>query len=152
MPTAQQLSWQFKSFEALALSELYELLRLRSEVFVVEQTCVFQDVDGFDPQAMHLLGHQGARLVAYARCFNAGIKFKEASIGRIITHASARGTGSGHALVRESISAIQQKWGVQPIRIGAQVRLEKFYQQHGFAIASAPYIEDVIPHIEMLRA
>jgi ElaA protein len=145
------LSWQFKSFGALETRELYALLRLRAEVFVVEQNCVFQDMDGSDEQAMHLLGLQGDPLVAYARCFNAGVKFKEASIGRVITHTSLRGTGVGHALMRQAIGSMQMVWGAQPIRIGAQARLEKFYEQHGFAKASEPYMEDGIPHIEMLR-
>jgi ElaA protein len=145
------LGWQFKSYEALTLTELYAMLQLRTEVFVVEQNCVFQDMDGADDQAMHLLGLQDDKLLAYARCFNAGIKFKEASIGRVITHASLRGTGAGHALMRQALGSMQMVWGVQPIRIGAQARLEKFYEQHGFKAASAPYIEDGIAHIEMLR-
>jgi ElaA protein len=149
------LQWQFLSYGALSLQQLYAMLQLRTEVFVVEQNCVFQDMDGYDDQAMHLLGMQGdkqdEKLVAYARCFNAGIKFKEASIGRVITHASLRGTGAGHALMQQAIVSMKRIWGEQPIRIGAQARLEKFYQQHGFATASAPYIEDGIPHIEMLR-
>lgn len=145
------LSWQFKSFGALETRELYALLRLRTEVFVVEQNCVFQDMDSSDEQAMHLLGLQDDALLAYARCFNAGIKFKEASIGRVITHARARGTGVGHALMQQAIGSMKMVWGAQPIRIGAQARLEKFYEQHGFAKASEPYIEDGIPHIEMLR-
>ncbi len=150
------LQWQFSSYGALSLQRLYALLQLRTEVFVIEQNCVFQDMDGADDKAMHLLGlqddKQGEKLVAYARCFNAGIKFKEASIGRVITHTSLRGTGAGHALMRQALGSMKMVWGVQPIRIGAQARLEKFYQQHGFTAASAPYIEDGIPHIEMLRA
>jgi ElaA protein len=145
------LQWQFLSYGALSLQQLYALLQLRTEVFVVEQNCVFQDMDGADDKAMHLLGMQGDKLVAYARCFNAGIKFKEASIGRVITHADLRGTGAGHALMQQALGSMKMVWGVQPIRIGAQARLEKFYQQHGFAAASATYIEDGIPHIEMLR-
>jgi ElaA protein len=145
------LNWQFKSFETLTLAELYAVLQLRTEVFVVEQNCVFQDMDGADEKAMHLLGLQDDKLVAYARCFNAGIKFNEASIGRVITHSCLRGKGAGHALMQQAIVFTQQQWGEQPIRIGAQARLEKFYQQHGFTTASAPYIEDGIPHIEMLR-
>jgi ElaA protein len=148
---AAALDWHFKSFAALSVPELYALLQLRTEVFVVEQNCVFQDMDGADEQAMHLLGFQGAKLTAYARCFNAGIKFKEASIGRVITHASARGSGAGHALMQQAISAMALAWGQQPIRIGAQAHLEKFYAQHRFATASAPYMEDGILHIEMLR-
>ncbi|NJS35863.1 MAG: GNAT family N-acetyltransferase [Brachymonas sp.] len=151
MVSAPSLQWHFSSYGALTLQQLYALLQLRSEVFVVEQNCVFQDMDGADDQAMHLLGTQGEQLLAYARCFNAGIKFKEASIGRVITHASLRGTGAGHALMRQAIASMKMAWGAQPIRIGAQARLEKFYSQHGFITASAPYIEDGIPHIEMLR-
>jgi ElaA protein len=151
MSTVVSLQWQFSSYGALSLQQLYSALQLRSEVFVVEQNCAFQDMDGADDKAMHLLGMQGDKLVAYARCFNAGIKFKEASIGRVITHSSLRGTGAGHALMRQAIASMKMVWGVQPIRIGAQARLEKFYMQHGFQTASAPYIEDGIPHIEMLR-
>jgi ElaA protein len=145
------LQWQFACLQDLSVQQLYAVLQLRTEVFVVEQNCVFQDMDGADDKAMHLLGMGGDKLVAYARCFDAGIKFKEASIGRVITHASLRGTGAGHALMQQATDSMQSLWGMQPIRIGAQARLEKFYQQHGFAVASAPYIEDGIPHIEMLR-
>ena len=145
------LQWQFTCLQDLSVQQLYDVLQLRTEVFVVEQNCVFQDMDGADENAMHLLGMQQEKLMAYARCFDAGIKFKEASIGRVITHASLRGTGAGHALMRQAMDSMQSLWGMQPIRIGAQARLEKFYQQHGFAVASAPYIEDGIPHIEMLR-
>jgi ElaA protein len=151
MSAAAVLNWQFKSFEALTQQQLYALLQLRTEVFVVEQNCVFQDMDGADDKAMHLLGTQDDKLAAYARCFNAGVKFKEASIGRVITQAHLRGTGAGHALMQQALGSMKMVWGVQPIRIGAQARLEKFYQQHGFATASEPYIEDSIPHIEMLR-
>ncbi len=152
MVSAAALQWQFLRFEGLSVHQLYALLQLRTEVFVMEQNCAFQDMDGADDQAMHLLGTQGGKLLTYARCFNAGIKFKEASIGRVITHTSLRGTGAGHALMQQAVNSMKIVWGAQPIRIGAQARLEKFYTQHGFAVASAPYIEDGIPHIEMLRA
>jgi ElaA protein len=146
-----EISWKFAAFDALSLTELYDLLQLRSEVFVVEQTCVFQDMDGADAAAMHLLGTSGGRLVAYARCLAAGVKFKEASIGRIITRSTLRGSGAGHVLVRRAIECIAQQWGPQTIRLGAQARLEHFYRQHGFETTGEPYIEDGIPHIEMLR-
>ncbi|MEO7887413.1 MAG: GNAT family N-acetyltransferase [Polaromonas sp.] len=145
------ISWRFLSFDALTPPELYAVLQLRSEVFVVEQACIFQDMDGADAQAMHLLGTRRGQLVAYARCFAAGVKFAEASIGRVVTHASARGGGIGHHLMKEAVGRLQQQWGSQPIRIGAQARLEQFYLQHGFANTGQPYIEDGIPHIEMLR-
>ena len=143
--------WEFKPFDALTKAELYAILQLRAEVFVVEQACVFQDLDGSDNRAMHLLGQQGDQLVAYARCFAAGVKFAEASIGRVVAHASVRGLGIGHVLMREAIARLQQHWGAQPIRIGAQARLKNFYTQHGFSGTGAPYVEDGIDHLEMLR-
>lgn len=145
------ITWRFAAFDALSAAELYELLQLRAEVFVVEQACAFQDMDGSDNKAIHVLGTAGGELVAYARCFPAGIKFPEASIGRVITREPVRGSGMGHELMRQSIACVGQHWGEQPIRIGAQARLEKFYLQHGFLTAGAPYIEDGIPHVEMLR-
>jgi ElaA protein len=145
------IEWKFATFDALTLTELYAMLQLRSEVFVVEQTCVFQDMDGADAQAMHLLGTSGGQLVAYLRCFAAGIKFSEASIGRVITRSTLRGSGAGHVLMRRAIDSITQRWGAQAIRIGAQARLEHFYRQHGFEMTGEAYIEDGIPHIEMLR-
>jgi ElaA protein len=145
------ITWQHLSFEALSTQQLYAVLQLRSEVFVVEQNCVFQDIDGYDAQAMHVLGHAGDQLVAYARCFNAGVKFAEASVGRVITHASLRGAGAGYALVQHAIDCVQRTWGVQPIRIGAQAHLNNFYGKFGFIKTGALYMEDGIPHTEMLR-
>ena len=149
--TLPGLVWAFKSFDTLTKAELYAVLQLRSEVFVVEQACVFQDLDGSDDRAMHLLGLQGDQLVAYARCFSAGVKFAEASIGRVVAQGRVRGTGIGHTLMREAIMRSQQHWGAQPIRIGAQTRLNNFYAQHGFVDTGKPYVEDGIDHLEMLR-
>jgi ElaA protein len=146
-----EITWKFAAFDTLSLTELYAVLQLRSEVFVVEQSCVFQDMDGADTAAMHLLGTSSGQLVAYARCFAAGVKFKEASIGRIITRGELRGSGAGHLLVRQAIDSLTQQWGPQAIRIGAQAQLENFYRQHGFETTGEPYIEDGIPHIEMRR-
>jgi ElaA protein len=146
------IAWRSAAFSALTVQELYDVLQLRTEVFVMEQACVFQDMDGADVQAVHVLGTLGNQLVAYARCFPAGAKFAEASIGRVVTRAALRGSGAGHVLMQQSIACVHQHWGQQPIRIGAQARLESFYMQHGFVTASAPYIEDGIPHIEMLCA
>jgi ElaA protein len=144
------IHWKLCAFDALSLQELYDLLQLRTEVFVVEQQCVFQDMDGTDAQAMHLLGVQDTRLVAYARCFPAGIKFTEASIGRVITRAQVRGTGLGHALIDKAVESVGTEWGTQAIRIGAQARLKSFYSGHGFVDLGMPYIEDGIDHLEML--
>ena len=151
MNRTPDIHWRFVPFSALTSLELYEMLQLRSEVFVVEQSCPFQDMDGADQKAMHLMGTKDGKLVAYARCFAAGEKFAEASIGRVVTHMSARGDGIGHVLIKEAIASLARHWGPQPIRIGAQARLEKFYKQHGFVQNGEPYIEDGIPHIEMLR-
>ena len=146
------LRWDFLAFDRIDTATLYELLRLRSEVFVVEQQCVFQDMDNTDQQAMHLLGRDGqGRLAAYARCFGPGVKYAEASIGRVITADHARGSGAGHVLMREAVARVSAHWGAPAIRIGAQARLQAFYEQHGFQVASDPYIEDGIPHIEMTR-
>lgn len=150
--TQTDITWRFVSFDELTTRELYDMLQLRSEVFVVEQACLFQDMDGADQEAMHLLGTVDGQLAAYARCFAAGVKFPEASIGRVITRDTLRGGGAGHVLMREAVTSVLAHWGPQAIRIGAQARLEKFYMQHGFLDAGVPYMEDGIAHIEMVRA
>ncbi|MBA3592438.1 MAG: GNAT family N-acetyltransferase [Pseudomonadota bacterium] len=145
------ITWRFAAFDALSAAELYGALQLRTEVFVMEQAGIYQDMDGFDHLAVHVLGASDEQLVAYARCFPAGVKFTEASIGRVITRQILRGSGQGHELMRHAISCVFEHWGAQPIRMGAQARLEKFYVQHGFVKTGLPYIEDGISHIEMLR-
>jgi len=146
------IEWRYLAFDELSVSQLYAVLELRSEVFVVEQACIFQDMDGADAKAMHLLGTEQGALVAYARCFAAGVKFTEASIGRIVTRPCARGRGAGHALVDKAIACLSPPGGAQPIRIGAQARLEAFYRQHGFEKTGPLYLEDGIAHVEMLRS
>ncbi len=150
MSAGNGITWTLSAFDALTNQALYALLQLRAEVFVVEQGCAFQDLDGFDAQAVHLQGDIGGRLVAYARCFGPGAKCTEASLGRIVTRNNMRGTGLGHVLLRRSITAIGELWGAQAIRIGAQARLRNFYQCHGFIDAGLPYVEDGIDHLEML--
>lgn len=149
--TADALVWRLLAFDDLRVFELYEVLRLRSEVFVLEQQCLFQDMDGFDGQAMHLLGVRHGELQAYARCLKAGVKFPEASFGRVLTRHSVRGSGLGHRLIDQAVTAISQLWGPQAIRIGAQVQLAGFYAQHGFEETGQPFFEDGIEHLEMLR-
>jgi ElaA protein len=145
------MRWQALSFTDLTVPELYELLALRQLVFVVEQTCAYLDCDGKDQHATHLLGRtESGQLVAYARLFAPGESFAEATIGRVITHPSVRRTGAGRALMHEAIARTRALFGEGPIRIGAQRYLERFYGELGFAIASAPYDEDGIPHVEML--
>jgi ElaA protein len=149
---SNDLNWQCVPFAQLGTASLYELLQLRSAVFVIEQACVFQDMDGLDAQAMHLLGTRGDKLLAYARCFNAGVSYPEASIGRVATHASVRGSGAGHALMQQALHCMQTQWGAQPVRIGAQAHLQGFYAQHGFMATGDGYVEDGIAHVQMLRA
>ncbi|HEY9096662.1 MAG TPA: GNAT family N-acetyltransferase [Hydrogenophaga sp.] len=152
------LRWRAVSFDALSTTGLYRLLQLRSAVFVVEQACAFQDLDGLDFAAVHLLGEVGdaaggsERLWAYARLLPAGVAFAEASIGRVVTSPEARGTGLGHALMRQAVAELHRQWGPQPIRIGAQAHLQSFYRQSGFVPQGALYLEDGIEHIEMVRA
>ena len=144
------IEWKLAAFDALSVRELHDVLQLRSEVFVVEQNCVFQDIDGADDQAMHVLGTQNNQLVAYARCFPAGVKFAEASIGRVVTRSLARGSGLGHLLIQQAVSSVCGLWGPQPIRIGAQARLKAYYSGHGFVDVGVPYVEDGIDHLEMV--
>lgn len=128
---------------------------MRQRVFVPEQNCLYQDIDGLDQQACHLLGwrqQDGARtLAAYLRCFGPGIKYSEASLGRVLTAAAARGRGIGKALLEQGLRRIEQQFPSQRIRISAQQYLERFYRDFGFAVVSAPYSEDGIAHVEMLR-
>ena len=145
------IAWRFSTFDSLSASELYVVLQLRSEVFVVEQACIFQDLDGADQKAMHLLGTQDGGLVAYARCFGAGVLHPEASIGRIVTRPAGRGRGIGSALVEQAIACLSTLSGASSIRIGAQARLVYFYRRHGFEVSGPPYLEDGIAHVGMLR-
>lgn len=156
LPRSAAVQWRCLPFAALSADTLYRLLRLRSEVFVVEQNCVFLDMDGLDAGCMHLLGEVVAadgsvNLQASTRLVPAGVAFAEASIGRVVTAPAARGGGIGHTLMAESVRQLIALWGEQPIRIGAQAHLERFYNRHGFVSDNKPYIEDGIPHIEMLR-
>lgn len=139
-------------FGALSSHTLYALLRLRAQVFVVEQRCVFQDMDGADADCLHLLCEASdGRLLASARLVPAGLKYAESSIGRVVSDPAARPLKLGHTLMAEAVRQLLQLWGPQPIRIGAQAHLQHFYQRHGFVTASEPYDEDGIAHVEMLR-
>ena len=143
------IRWHFAPFAKLTPRQVHDLYRLRVEVFVVEQNCVFQDVDGVDPDCFHLLGYSGDDLVAYARLLPAGVKFDEPSIGRVITAPSIRRKGMGRVLMVEAMKRAQELWPRQPIRIGAQAHLERFYNEFGFRKVGEPYDEDGILHIEM---
>ena len=143
--------FEIKPFKTLSPVEIYQILQLRSEVFVVEQNCVYQDIDGKDDKALHLLGRHDGILVAYARLFAPGDYFENASIGRVIVKPGFRDKKWGHELMREAIAGISAHFGESKITISAQLYLKKFYESHGFTMTSETYLEDDIPHIKMKR-
>jgi len=145
------LNWQCLTFDQQSLCTLYDAMVLRQEVFVVEQACAFLDADGIDMSCMHLFGYRGDELLAYSRLVPAGVVYKECSIGRVVTAPAVRGTNLGRELMQQSITWIEQHWGQQPIKIGAQQRLEAFYESFGFNVCSEPYMEDGILHVHMIR-
>ncbi len=120
------LQWKIKSFENLSVNELYDILKLRSEIFVVEQNCVYLDADGKDKLSLHLFGEFDGKIVAYSRLFKPGITFENASIGRVVVDANYRDKKWGHDLMRESIAAIKSHFGESKITIGAQLYLKKY--------------------------
>ena len=143
------IQFKTKPFSELSPNELYEMLQLRSEVFVVEQNCAYQDIDGKDQKAIHVLGYSDGILVAYSRLFKPKDYFEHASIGRVIVKASHRDKKLGHKLMRVSIDAITTLFQETKITISAQFYLQKFYESHGFIVVGESYLEDDIPHIEM---
>ena len=145
------MSWELKRFDDLTNKELYDALRLRVDIFVVEQTCPYPEIDGKDQESLHLMYKENGKIVAYARILPPGSSFDEASIGRIIVAESHRGTGLGHELLDQAIKASLAEYN-QPIKIGAQAYLEKYYEAAGFKTVSDVYLEDDIPHIDMLRS
>jgi ElaA protein len=146
------ITWKIKFFDMLTPFELYEVMRLRAEVFIVEQNCPYQDADGKDLKSFHLLGYnEEAELVVYSRILPQNISYAEVSIGRVVSSPKVRGTGAGKQLMDKSIEVINQKFGDVRIKIGAQSYLKKFYESFGFVQTSEEYLEDNIPHIEMVR-
>lgn len=138
-----------KTFQELTTSELYKILQLRSEVFVVEQDCVYQDIDFKDQKALHVIGFKDDKIVAYTRIFKPEDYFENASIGRVVVAADERKYGFGHDLIKSSIKAIKTHFKVDEITISAQKYLKKFYETHQFKQVGAEYLEDGIPHIRM---
>lgn len=145
------LSWEWKRFDDLTADEVYTILCVRQQVFVLEQKCLYLDADGKDRQSFHLMGFDGDELVAYARILDAGVSYPEVSMGRILTTEKARGTGAGIELMEVGLQRIQDHYGNVPIRISAQTYLLQFYQKFGFESTGKEYLEDEIPHTEMLR-
>lgn len=145
-----QLHWTYKHFTELTTNELYDILWLRSRVFVVEQNCVYLDNDYKDQQSYHLMGTLNGQLVAYVRILPPGLSFEEASIGRVLTNPDFRGKGFGIELMKKAIEKTVEEYKINTIRIGAQCYLNKFYSDLGFVNSGEEYLEDGIPHIEML--
>ncbi len=143
-------TWTCKAFGELGPEELYKILRLRSEVFVVEQNCVFLDMDNKDIFCDHLMGWEGESLLGYSRIVPAGISYEETSIGRIVSSPGARGLGIGRELMQQGIETLYRLHGKRDIRIGAQYYLKAFYESFGFVQTGEIYPEDGIDHIEMI--
>lgn len=154
MTPQKELLWTLVPFHELSTLELYEILQCRSEVFVVEQNCVYQDLDNKDPHCLHLIGREKAEspIAAYTRIVPPGISFTEPSIGRVLTSISARGNSYGKQLMIKSIDVVQRRYPNLGIRIGAQTYLDKFYQSLGFMPDGEKYDEDGIEHVEMYYA
>lgn len=140
------------NFHALIPEDVYAILRLRSEVFVVEQNCIFLDADDRDQQCDHVLIKKGATLVSCSRLVPPGLIYEEMSIGRVVTHPSVRGMGVGKLLMEKSLQLIFERYGHGPVKIGAQYYLKRFYESFGFVQCGPIYDEDGIDHIPMLRA
>jgi len=151
------MEWKAKPWEALTRDEWHAMVRLRVDVFVVEQDCPYPDLDGKDLRAWHVWGEEesvakGAAAVACARILARGVSYAEPSIGRVATRRDHRGKGIGKELMRRSIEVAEQTWPGQDIRISAQCYLEQWYAELGFVAVGSPYLEDDIPHIQMVRS
>ena len=141
-----------KSFSELTTNELYEILKVRSEVFIVEQNCVYQDIDDKDSKALHIIGYKNEKIIAYTRIFKPGDYFELASLGRVLVLKKERIHGYGHVILREALIAIQNNFKENSIKISAQTYLKKFYETHGFQQVGDEYLEDDIPHIAMIKS
>lgn len=146
-----QLNWRFQTFDELTTKELYGILRLRSEVFVLEQRCCYLDMDNKDLQSHHLSGYRDGVLMAFARIVPPGLSYEYPAIGRIVVSSQGRGAGYGIELLNVSIQKVEALYGNVPIRIGAQLYLKRFYESFGFRQSGDVYLEDAIEHIQMTR-
>ncbi|MBS1763886.1 MAG: GNAT family N-acetyltransferase [Bacteroidetes bacterium] len=144
--------WSLKAFNRLSVNELYDLLQMRQQVFVVEQTCPYRDLDDTDKLSLHLTGRKNNLVVAYSRIIPPGILYAEPSIGRVATHFEVRGTGIGRELFSRSLEECINLFGMQPIKIMAQCYLRSFYESYGFQVHGDAFPEDNIPHFYMIRA
>lgn len=144
------MQFEFKQFSELTLDELYGILQLRAEIFVVEQDCVYNDLDGLDKLAVHQFLKKEGEIIAYSRLLKPGTRFPEYSIGRVVVKQSERGTGLGIEMMNEAKNFILNEWKATKIKISAQKYLRKFYEDLGFEVVSDEYLEDGIPHFGMV--
>jgi len=146
------INWKLKAFNELTPYELYAILRLRGEVFVLEQNCPYLDADNKDQKCHHLMGWKDDLLAGYTRLVPVGVSYADMpSIGRVVTSPAARGAGIGRELMKVSMDKLYELYGQKPIKIGAQLYLKKFYESLGFLQSDEGYLEDGIPHIEMVK-
>ncbi|WP_419489196.1 GNAT family N-acetyltransferase [Chryseobacterium bernardetii] len=143
--------WKIKTFDEFTVPELYAVLKARIDVFVIEQNCPYPDLDNYDQKAVHIWGEEDGEVLAYCRIFDKGIKYDEASIGRVLTTELARGKSLGKLLIKYAVETIENRFGTSEIRISAQDYLLKFYGGFGFEDTGKKYLEDDIPHTEMIR-
>jgi ElaA protein len=142
---------QVKSFQELSLEEFHDIIALRIQIFIIEQDCPYQEVDGLDKLAYHLFFKNiKEEIIAVTRILPQGVSYQEVAIGRVVVHEDYRGTGLGHQLLAESMNVVKEKFGEVPVRLSAQKHLENYYGNHGFQSTGKEYLEDGIPHVEML--
>lgn len=145
------VNWSIKRFDELTLDELYNILQLRTQVFIVEQNCVYNDPDGKDQSAWHLMAIEDDKLAAYTRILPPGVSYDSPAIGRVVTSSSKRRSGLGKEIMRRSIETCEKLFGKTSITLSAQVYLQRFYESLGFIVVGEEYLEDGIPHIKMSR-
>lgn len=148
------IQWNITTFQKLESDQLYDLLKLRVEVFVVEQQCAYPELDEYDrhPETRHISGHnEGGELIAYVRILPPGLRYSEVNLGRFVVKADFRQQGIGHQLLQTALQEISTCWSQTPVRISAQTYLQTFYAQYGFVRISDGYLEDGIPHVEMVK-
>ena len=140
-----------KKFDELTVNELYKILQLRVDVFVVEQNCPYHEIDDLDQMSYHAYIEEGGKIEAYIRVLPENTKFREVSVGRVISSQEKRGCGLGMVILKEGIKIAEEKFGADTIRIEAQTYARRFYEKAGFVKDSDEFLEDGIPHIEMVR-
>ena len=144
------MEFEFKHFQELTTGELYDILQLRSEIFVVEQNCVYNDLDGYDKDAIHMFLKINGVMIAYSRLLKPGSRFSDFSIGRVVVKETERGTGMGIRMMEEAKHYIFEQWNAKRIKLSAQKYLRRFYEDLGFKVITDEYLEDGIPHFGML--